>query len=32
MKDPVGCRYWTEPERAFEGPTETNELVSLNRH
>jgi hypothetical protein len=22
MKDPVGCRYWTEPERAFEGPME----------
>ena len=20
MKDPVGCRYWTEPERAFDGP------------
>ncbi len=22
MKDPVGCRYWTEPEQAIDGPRE----------
>ena len=22
MKDPVGCRYWTEPEHAFDCPRE----------